>query len=1695
MAVGLTLTGTSNNADLIGGAKDDTINSQIGVHTIYAGAGNDKITVGNTSGNTIDAGTGDDRITVGNGNSNTIFAGTGNDRIKVGDGNGNVIDAGAGDDSVTIGDGSNVVSGGDGKDTIAAGNGNNAVDAGAGDDKVTVGDGNNDILGGTGNDTITSGAGNDIIHGGAGNDMVDSGGGNDVVDGGAGNDILVGGAGNDSLLGGAGNDLLIGDGSIGSGQGSGGGSGDGSGGGSGSGAGHSVFNDYLDGGMGNDRLYAEQGNDVANYTMSENIGASDIYDGGSGIDTLTLRLTRAEWLDPQVQLDIAAFLQFLNAHINLSSLESDGAVFQFTAFDLKASRFEDLRVFIDGIETDPYDAVVDAVDDMVTINEDDANSSFGSVLGNDAVPDLVRAVRLVTGPTAGVLTFNAGVDGSPDGTYSFDPAGDFDWLAEGESTTVSFTYEVTDADGDTDQATVTLTVTGSNDAPTITSVAGGAGLSEAPDLTGSATPALNAGGSIAFTDVDVSENAHSVDVAVAVSGVIAGLGLDGAELLALFGTTLNQTGAAGVDGSVDWAFSAADNTFDYLAEGEVVTLTYRVTVTDAEGAQATQDVTIAVSGTNDAPLVTSGAAVGSVTEATNNSVDEVNNATHQATGALGFTDVDLSDLHGVSVSGNDTAGYRGTLSASIDNPSTGDGTGSIGWTFAVSDAALDDLSVGQVLTQTYTITVDDGHGGTASQVVTLTITGAADNLPPVVVGDESATGSEDQQIDIASAALLANDSDPDPGTVLWIASVDDAVHGTVILNGATVEFTPDADFSGQASFTYTITDGIANAGPVTVNLDIAPVADAPTLTIGAIPTGDPTPLPLTGDIFVASYSGDPVLLDGLYHEESSITALAGGGFVVVWNASRADGTGFDAKARLYDAAGNPESGIIVVSPPGFGFASSRWPSVAGLDDGGFVIAWPVTSPYDPFFRTAVYDASGNEVSTTDIVGTNIGIGASVAALDGGYLVAWTENQAGPEGLSVFAQRFDNAGVAQTAVFQAPTFNGPSPFAGAPNYANTGYQTGQSIAGLPDGGFVIIWESLLQDSWDGGNSGDQFGIYGQRFDGANAPVGGEFLVNATTFASQIDASVAALSTGGFVVTWTGPDGNGRGVFGQRFGANGAPDGAEFEVDNNTGTHQERSSVTALSDGGFLIVWESDNGNVYGQRFDTSGAPAGTSVRLNSADLGNQDLPGQESGGFTAAVLADGTLAVTWYVRSNDPSAIFTRLFDLPGSPTGTEDQPYTLPPIAASLNDNDGSETLSIVLSGYPAGATFSVGHADGATWVIDNAGDIASLTTTPLTMTPPENFNGTFSLVVDAIATDTATLSGGPASDTTTTTAILEVTFAPVNDAPVITQLAGPSAADPILVAENTAGSFLTITATDVDNQLLTYTIGTNPDVSYDNSFFTIDPSSGALQFAAPPDFEFMDPGNDDLYKVQITVTDTQGGTALRDYFVQVTDVAEGALGNGIFSAAYLTGNDPWGIPPSDPGSPDAAMNTAFGAGQWTKHNNSFSPDVFAENDFVYLDGGDGATGWFESFINTNRAAMEDFVFRGGTLFINAGRWYGQDNFNLGFGADLDDSEFSGTGNALNTGHPIFVGPNGSAGLAWTGGYFSHDTIDGTGGLVALITGNQGTVLAELSHGDGHVLFGGMTTPYFHSPDPQAEILRANILDYTASYSDDFIFI
>ena len=149
------------------------------------------------------------------------------------------------------------------------------------------------------------------------------------------------------------------------------------------------------------------------------------------------------------------------------------------------------------------------------------------------------------------------------------------------------------------------------------------------------------------------------------------------------------------------------------------------------------------------------------------------------------------------------------------------------------------------------------------------------------------------------------------------------------------------------------------------------------------------------------------------------------------------------------------------------------------------------------------------------------------------------------------------------------------------------------------------------------------------------------------------------------------------------------------------------------------------------------------------------------------------------------------------------------------------------------------------------------------------------------------------------------------------------------------------------------------------------------------------------------------------------------------------------------------------------------------------MEGSDNNANALNAFISANVGSMQSWVSNGGSLFINAAPNEGGD-INLGFGVTLNYGPFySASGTAVLPLNPIFNGPFQPVGTNWTGSSFSHAKITGAGVTSLIINTNDGsTILGEMNLGLGHALFGGMTVPFYQSPAPQGQNLRANILAY-----------
>ncbi|MEH2210219.1 hypothetical protein, partial [Nostoc sp.] len=118
-----------------------------------------------------------------------------------------------------------------------------------------------------------------------------------------------------------------------------------------------------------------------------------------------------------------------------------------------------------------------------------------------------------------------------------------------------------------------------------------------------------------------------------------------------------------------------------------------------------------------------------------------------------------------------------------------------------------------------------------------------------------------------------------------------------------------------------------------------------------------------------------------------------------------------------------------------------------------------------------------------------------------------------------------------------------------NTYTIGSQSNSTVAIDADGDFVISWISSGQD-------GSGNGIYAQRYNSAGVAQGGEFKVNTYTSSTQNNPAVAMDSGGDFVISWTsnGQDGDGYGIYAQRYNSAGVAQGGEFKVNTYTSSTQ-------------------------------------------------------------------------------------------------------------------------------------------------------------------------------------------------------------------------------------------------------------------------------------------------------------------------------------------------------------------------------------------------------------------------------------------------------------------------------------------------------------------------------------------------------------
>ncbi|MEI8720300.1 VCBS domain-containing protein [Mesorhizobium sp. ISC11] len=499
----------------------------------------------------------------------------------------------------------------------------------------------------------------------------------------------------------------------------------------------------------------------------------------------------------------------------------------------------------------------------------------------------------------GVITWNYSVADS-----------DVEYLAKDQTKVETFTITLDDGNGGTVDRTVSVTITGTNDAPVVA----------ATDVTGAVTEQvtplgnLTDTGTIAFTDVDLTD-AHTISPTITASAGALG---------ALTASVTSDTTGSGLGGVITWNYSVADSDVEYLAKDQTKVETFTITLDDGNGGTVDRTVSVTITGTNDAPVVAATDVTGAVTE----QVTPLGNLTD--TGTIAFTDVDLTDAHTISPTITASAGALGALTASVTSDTTGSGLGGvITWNYSVADSDVEYLAKDQTKVETFTITLDDGNGGTVDRTVSVTITGTND--APVVAATD-VTGAVTEQVtplgnltdtgtiaftdvDLTDAHTISPTITASAGALgALTASVTSDTTGSGLGGVITWNYSvADSDVEYLAkdqtkveTFTITLDDGNGGTVDRTVSVTITGTNDAPVVAAtdvtGAV-TEQVTPLGNLTDTGTIAFTDvdltdahtiSPTItasagaLGALTASVTSDTTGSGLGGVITWNYSVAD---------------------------------------------------------------------------------------------------------------------------------------------------------------------------------------------------------------------------------------------------------------------------------------------------------------------------------------------------------------------------------------------------------------------------------------------------------------------------------------------------------------------------------------------------------------------------------------------------------------------------------------------------------------------------------------------------------------------------------------------------------------------------------------------------------------------------------------
>ena len=431
-------------------------------------------------------------------------------------------------------------------------------------------------------------------------------------------------------------------------------------------------------------------------------------------------------------------------------------------------------------------------------------------LDSDAGEELT--FYLISEPPKGSVTL------SPNGSFRFEPGADFQSLGEGDQSSVSFVFEVRDAQGNFSQSSVAINIAGVNDAPEVAQGVEG--------------------------NTDQNSGQLSINLLEHASDVDAG------DSLFVSRIQLQSGNEAGVSLSLSGNELVVDpQSYRFLAEGEQETLVYEYRVSDSQGAYVIQTAEIIIAGENDLPTVASAVVYQGDQNAASLSIDLLD----------GASDVDLSDTLNVVSLQLEAGDPQGITFNSQTN------------TLEVDSSAYAELAEGETETIEYRYMIDDGHGGQVEQTASVEIEGLND--APTSESNQVTINEDEPYIFSLTDFPYSDIDNNDQLDYVQISTLPS--EGLIFLNGQPILagqdisrediesglliFTPEDNAAGEdySSFTFRVSDGDLLSTEQAFAIDVVPVADTPQLSVeGADASADPGI-----DYSISSLEDTPVALD------------------------------------------------------------------------------------------------------------------------------------------------------------------------------------------------------------------------------------------------------------------------------------------------------------------------------------------------------------------------------------------------------------------------------------------------------------------------------------------------------------------------------------------------------------------------------------------------------------------------------------------------------------------------------------------------------------------------------------------------------------------------------------------------------------------------------------------------------------------